>query len=268
MALAAGLAAVLVAALMLPTPAAFAATIEAEIVPGSDRLTTDAYQPYPIEINVGDTVVWTNRDNTIHTVTAGTPTEGATGEFGGTQENPVLVFANQKFSHTFETEGEFDYYCTLHPSMVGRVIVGAADNGEPTEPEESTATAEHEGITYTVTAMSAETTVTGVEIVPEESIRVQFSAPGQVELTLSTDMVSGITVVNSVEGEVEFTEVDANDESTTISFTVPDSAEVEIFAAMVVPEFGVIAALVLAGSLVAVVSFARFRGSSIGLGRF
>jgi predicted secreted protein with PEFG-CTERM motif len=57
-------------------------------------------------------------------------------------------------------------------------------------------------------------------------------------------------------------------ESTTISLTVPESGSVEITGATVIPEFGVIAALVLAASLVAVIGVARFKGSSFGLGRF
>src|ERR671914_45027 len=45
------------------------------IVPGSSSLTTDAYQPNPVQVGVGDTVTWTNDDAQPHTVTSG---EGAT----------------------------------------------------------------------------------------------------------------------------------------------------------------------------------------------
>ncbi|MGD9535370.1 MAG: plastocyanin/azurin family copper-binding protein [Candidatus Nitrosocosmicus sp.] len=27
------------------------------------------------------------------------------------------------FEHTFDTAGEFDYHCALHPALVGKVIV-------------------------------------------------------------------------------------------------------------------------------------------------
>ncbi|HEX6067953.1 MAG TPA: plastocyanin/azurin family copper-binding protein [Nitrososphaera sp.] len=100
-----------------------ATTINAEITPGALNKSTDAYAPNPIEANVGDTVVWTNKDSTIHTVTSGTPSDGADGQFGGTAEGPELVFANAQFQHTFDAAGEYDYYCTLHPAMVGKVIV-------------------------------------------------------------------------------------------------------------------------------------------------
>lgn len=106
--------------------------IYADITEGSASKSDDAYAPNPIRANVGDTVVWTNQDSTIHTVTAGSPAEGATGEFGGAQENPELIFAGGTFEHTFEAEGEFPYWCTLHPAMVGTVIVsGSGADDDP-----------------------------------------------------------------------------------------------------------------------------------------
>jgi plastocyanin len=98
-----------------------AATIDADIVSGALNKSTDAYAPNPIQANAGDTVVWTNKDSTIHTVTSGNPTDGPDGMFG--HENSDLVFANGKFQYTFDAAGEYDYYCTLHPAMVGKVVV-------------------------------------------------------------------------------------------------------------------------------------------------
>jgi predicted secreted protein with PEFG-CTERM motif len=258
MALAAGLAAVLVAVLAVPAPA-FAATIDADITPNSINKTTDAYAPNPIQANAGDTVVWTNKDSTIHTVTSGNPTDGPDGLFG--HENSDLVFANGKFQYTFEAEGEYPYYCTLHPNMVGTVIVSA---GGSTGPTESTATAELDGNSYTVTAISEDASVRALHIEPNELVHVEFDGPGAVELTLPKSMISGNLMVNGAAAQV----VNEDAQSTTISFTVPSSGEVEITGAIVVPEFGVIAALVLAISLVAVIGVARFKGASFGLGRF
>src|SRR5687767_4641266 len=72
-AVAVGLAAV-IAAMLVPistlTPA-FAAEVTADIKSGSSTLTTDAYAPNPLEINVGDIITWTNRDTQPHTVTSG-----------------------------------------------------------------------------------------------------------------------------------------------------------------------------------------------------
>lgn len=268
----AALIAVAVIAMPVPTistPApAFAAEVQAIATPGSSSKTTDAFDPNPININVGDTVVWTNEDSIAHTVTSGTgPEDPSSGqEFDSSPNFSPLWVPKDTFSHTFTEAGEFPYYCALHPNMVGTVIVSAGSNGG--EPTESTATTEFDGKSYTVTAVSAETSVTAVEIVPNELVRLQFDGPGKVELTLPTSMISGISAVTLGGSSVDFEEVDSSGDSTTISFTVPDSGSVEITGATVVPEFGVIAALVLAVSLVAVIGIARFKGSLFGLGRF
>ena len=95
------------------------------IIPeGSSSLTDDAYRPNPIEVNTGDTVTWINDDLTSHTATSGNPESGSTGIFGGTDDSPEIIGPEgDTQSFTFDESGEFEYYCTLHPSMVGTVIV-------------------------------------------------------------------------------------------------------------------------------------------------
>jgi len=265
MALAVGLAAVLVAVFTLPTQAAFAATINVDITPGSSTKTTDAFSPNPVNANVGDTVVWTNKDNTFHTVVSGNLDDGPSGLFGG--EGDQIIAPNNTQEFTFTEAGEYGYYCSLHPAMVGTVIVGAG-GGNGDEPTPSTATAELDGNSYEVTSTSAENSITGAEIAAGESVTLTFDAPGAVEVTLPTSMISGISAITSGGSSVDFEEVSSSGDSTTISFSVPESGSVEITGATVVPEFGVIAALVLAASLVAVIGVARFKGNLFGLGRF
>lgn len=90
----------------------------------SSTLTDDAYRPNPIEVNTGDTVTWINDDLTSHTATSGSPESGSTGMFGGTDDSPEIIGPEgDTQSFTFDEDGEFEYYCTLHPSMVGTVIV-------------------------------------------------------------------------------------------------------------------------------------------------
>lgn len=262
-ALAAGVAAFLVAALAFPSQAAFAATVNADITPGALNKTTDAYSPNPIEAAVGDTVVWTNKDTTLHTVSSGTASE-PTHVFGDDANGqPKYIAPNQTYEFTFEEEGEFPYYCTLHPAMVGTVMVGAGGGNGGGEPSESTATAELDGNSYEVMSMSSENSITAAEIAAGESVTLTFDGPGTAEVTLPKSMVSGSLMVDGAAATV----VSEDDESTTISVTVPEGGSVEVTGATVVPEFGVIAALVLAASLVAVIGFARFKGAAFGLGR-
>jgi plastocyanin len=77
------------------------------------------YVPPEITVSAGTTVTWTNHDSTIHTVTEGTP--------GGADAAPAFdssyIGPGATWEYTFDNAGEFDYYCTLHPFMTGKVTV-------------------------------------------------------------------------------------------------------------------------------------------------
>src|SRR5829696_5067355 len=91
---------------------------------GASELTEDAYSPNPVEVNVGGTVTWINDDLAPHTATAGSSSSGSTGMFGGTDDSPDIIGPEgDTQSFTFDEAGEFEYYCTLHPNMVGTVVV-------------------------------------------------------------------------------------------------------------------------------------------------
>jgi plastocyanin len=79
----------------------------------------EPYNPSPINIAKGTTVTWTNHDNTAHTVTEGNPS-GYSPPNGF--DSGILAPGNV-FTHTFGTAGTVQYYCTLHPTMLGEVIV-------------------------------------------------------------------------------------------------------------------------------------------------
>ncbi|HYG00426.1 MAG TPA: plastocyanin/azurin family copper-binding protein [Candidatus Saccharimonadales bacterium] len=99
--------------------------IQATIVPGASLLTDTSYNPNPIEVTVGQTVVWTNDDSAFHTVTSGsvgTPDAGKAFD-SGLAGPTALTSKGKTFEHTFDTAGEYPYFCTLHPAMVGTVIV-------------------------------------------------------------------------------------------------------------------------------------------------
>lgn len=76
------------------------------------------YDPSVIQIATGTTIKWVNNDETIHTVTSGTPEEGPSGLF-----DSDLVSAGESFEYTFTNPGREDYYCIVHPWMVGSVDV-------------------------------------------------------------------------------------------------------------------------------------------------
>ena len=86
-------------------------------VPGCEE-TNACYAPADITINVGDTVEWINVDTAAHTVTGGSPADGPSGVFDSS-----LVMADAVYAFTFDDAGSYDYFCMVHPWMVGSVTV-------------------------------------------------------------------------------------------------------------------------------------------------
>jgi plastocyanin len=77
------------------------------------------YNPSPINIAKGTTITWTNHDNTAHTVTEGNPS----GYSPPNGFDSGILAPRSVFTHIFTTAGTVQYYCTLHPTMLGEVIV-------------------------------------------------------------------------------------------------------------------------------------------------
>ena len=101
-----------------PTPAR-AATHNVEIGDGF-------FAPATLTVAVGDTVTWTNVDDSPHTVSAGTFDSGNLDE-------------GQTFSFTFTEAGTFDYVCSYHDEMTASITVtgpaaAAASNPAPSDP--------------------------------------------------------------------------------------------------------------------------------------
>jgi plastocyanin len=97
-------------------------TSSVSIVSGASTLTTDAYSPNPIQVSVGTTVTWTNNDSQPHTVTSGSNGQ-PDNKFNSSPNFTPLLNPGQTFSFTFTQAGNYPYFCTLHPNMVGTVSV-------------------------------------------------------------------------------------------------------------------------------------------------
>jgi plastocyanin len=87
------------------------------IVGNSD---SNSYNPNPIEIQVGDTVNWINNDSSPHTATSSSDDSNFDSD---------VLRRGETFSFTFDKEGQYPYFCTLHPSMVGTVVVFLSERG-------------------------------------------------------------------------------------------------------------------------------------------
>lgn len=92
-------------------------SVGVSIVSGAGTNTSNrGFRPNVITVVVGanSTVVWTNNDNSPHTVTSN----------GGIFDSGNLA-PGQIYSYTFTTPGTYTYHCTYHPWMTGTVVVKA-----------------------------------------------------------------------------------------------------------------------------------------------
>lgn len=93
------------------------------------------YAPHAVWVERGGTVTWTNESGR-HDVVSYHPDNDdkprRIPEEAAPWSTSMLSDEGATFSHTFETEGVYDYYCTPHEAfgMVGTVIVGNPDPHE------------------------------------------------------------------------------------------------------------------------------------------
>ena len=269
---------IVAAGLMATTaiPVAYAeATVSLPVgsaVPGCEE--TDAcYIPSSVNVGVGEMVTWSNDDTAAHTVTSGTAAGGPDGVFDSS-----LFAAGTTFSHTFEEEGTFDYFCMVHPWMVGNVVVGTAmatesssaveSEPETTEMETTTTTTMTESVEFNV-----DYAITGgggnvVNVIPDSeanSVIVELEATteqGVLTITLPRDVMDAKISDDEdddffvlVDGEEVVFEETKTDADRTLAIEFPAGAEeVEIIGTFVVPEFGTIAMMILAVAIISIIA--------------
>jgi plastocyanin len=75
--------------------------------PATHTVTMEAvgYKPEVVTANVGDAIVWVNKDPYSHTATA-----------SGTFDSKEML-PDKSFTFTATTPGEVHYVCTFHPTM-------------------------------------------------------------------------------------------------------------------------------------------------------
>ncbi len=76
------------------------------------------YLPLNQEVTKGTTVVWVNDDTVPHAIQSQDEKGIVIGLF-----NSAPLKTGDRFAHTFDEEGVYNYFCTLHPWRVGVVTV-------------------------------------------------------------------------------------------------------------------------------------------------
>jgi plastocyanin len=79
----------------------------------TDVITIDnfTFSPKELTVAVGTTIKWVNHDDIPHTVVE-----------KQTTFRSRLLDTDDAYSYTFTSAGAFDYFCGLHPHMVGQII--------------------------------------------------------------------------------------------------------------------------------------------------
>lgn len=76
-----------------------------------------SFKPSPLTVKVGTKVTWANGDDANHRPTS------------GTEASPTKVFdvnlegKDTSGSFTFDKAGTYDYFCQIHTSMKGQIVV-------------------------------------------------------------------------------------------------------------------------------------------------
>ena len=262
--------------LIAVAPPAFAdhATAEVDMAVGSSLVgcetTNECYIPHMVTIDVGGEVMWNNIDGMAHTVSAGTPAEGLSDDF-----DSGLVGPGAMFSHKFTEAGTYDYFCLVHPWMVGSVMVSSEESHDDMEGMEQSEEKHMEGMEGT--EHSDEHAASGVEDLSDQFTTTLTSGvihhiggntddstllvhlfgaddDGELEITLNSYIITPFddgTYFVLVNGEeAEFSQ-DGN--NLTISFEA-GTEKIEIVGSHVVPEFGTIAMIVLAVAIVSIIA--------------
>jgi len=233
-------------------PAAFAQTVSVPAgtsVPGCEE-DNSCWDPADITVDVGATITWSNDDTAAHTVTSGSAADGPDGVFDSS-----LFMSGAEFSHTFDTEGTYPYFCMVHPWMAGTVIVGEAmaeEGGIMISIEaEPAAAGETTDVTVTITMDESSTEHVNYDIMATQGTEVVLDEKGVHDHDgVMTHTTSALPLAASDTMPVNV-EVTFNGFGIDPPFTGPIG---ESNTMQVVPEFGTIAMMVLGVGIVSIIA--------------
>ena len=97
------------------TPSAGETAVRIAVNPAAVRIDNFNYSPPTLTVAPGTTVIWTNDDDDAHTVVE-----------KDRKFKSAALDTGDTFSQTFPEAGEYEYFCSLHPRMVGKIVVKAS----------------------------------------------------------------------------------------------------------------------------------------------
>ena len=89
------------------------ATSPANAITDQVEIKNFAFAPRTLTVRAGTRVVWTNRDDEPHRIASA----------GGTFAASNALDTSDSYAVTFAKPGTYAYFCSIHPMMVGTIIV-------------------------------------------------------------------------------------------------------------------------------------------------
>ena len=96
-------------------PSLGAAVVDAAAKAAMIKIDNFAFGPSDVTITAGTTVTWKNDDGEVHRV-----------QDDHNGFSSAALDTDDSFSHTFATPGVYHYFCSIHPYMVGKIVVKPA----------------------------------------------------------------------------------------------------------------------------------------------
>jgi plastocyanin len=92
----------------------FGTTVNGTGSPGESAIKIDnfVFSPTTVTVPVGSTVRWTNHDDIPHNVVS-----------EDKSFKSKVMDTDENFSYTFTKPGTYNYFCSIHPRMTGKIVV-------------------------------------------------------------------------------------------------------------------------------------------------
>lgn len=208
---------------------------------------------------VGDTLQFGNRDSVSHEVVSGTPGSGPDGKFDSGTLNPGQYYP---YTLTEYDVGTFHFYDKNDPWMTGSIVVQEAPNGYKVVHNVGADVGDGK-TTFDLQYQSVKNIITAEVGVKDKSLNLvlvgQTNQSSNLVLNLPTGLITPPFFGVQLDGQFtkNFTQVSQQGMTVLTIPITPLTEQVSIVGAQVVPEFGPIAVLVLAISIVSIVLFTR-----------
>jgi len=95
----------------------------AEGSPSTVTIDNFSFGPQTLTVKAGTTVTWTNRDDIPHGIASS----------NNAFKKSAALDTDDSFSFTFTTPGTYQYFCYIHPHMVGSIVVEATTGSNATQ---------------------------------------------------------------------------------------------------------------------------------------